>query len=393
MSTKPLISDDFFVESVESRLKEKKDQANDLILQVESKLESVGYRLTVLRDDLYQKKRRQELCESDVRWKEAALKGDEEAFREITMQRNKLLSLTGWCDHGNTAFNECSYIQNRISNPSFINKRDENALSSNISELSVQALEARKRLELTTESYKVAEKALDAEKRVYNQLQIKRDTVIREKQRGDDLWEEFDRWKKIDGSPGAQNTLKTARDQLDILIKKLDSKKTQLTVLQLDQSEREKLLSEQTNKIAQTLLSDEVFASFSSRDEMRPFQLSMRGGEAYRVLEILLGDAVCMYDAATSNAVLPAFLLHDCPREADMSINLYSDYLLQLATMEDQLTPDGCQAPFQYILTTTSPPPGRLQKKPFMRLKLDPYSDDTLLFRKRFGIEQKKWMD
>jgi len=46
------------------------------------------------------------------------------------------------------------------------------------------------------------------------------------------------------------------------------------------------------------------------------------------------------------------------------------------------------QAPFQYILTTTSSPPKRLQKKPFLRLTLSPQSDNTMLFKKRFGIEQ-----
>ncbi|MCU7870686.1 MAG: hypothetical protein KZQ98_19515 [Candidatus Thiodiazotropha sp. (ex Lucinoma borealis)] len=385
----PLMSDDLFTESVESGLKTKVEQANQVISQAESQLEDAENRLTELRDALYQKQKQQELCENDARWKEAALKGDEKALKEIAEQRSQLMSLKGNCEHGDTPFSECSYILNRISNPSFTDKRDENAISTNISELSAQAVETRKRLDVATESTKGAKKALDTEKRVRDQFQMRRDTAIHEKQRGDDLWEELDRWRKSEGSPESGYVLKAVRDDLDKLIKQLESKRTKLKILQQNQSDREKALSEQANKIAQALLSDEVFARFSSRDELRPFHLSMRGGEAYRVLEILLGDAVCMYNAATTNSALPAFLLHDCPREADMSIHLYSNYLLQLATMEDQLSPDGCLPPFQYILTTTSPPPNRLQKKQFMRLKLDPCSDDTLLFGKRFGLEQK----
>lgn len=385
----PLISDDLFSESVESGLRKKIERANRVISHFDSQIEDAENRLTALRDELYQKKRQQELCDNDVRWKEAALKGDEKALKEITGQRNKLLTLAGRCEPGNTPFSECSYIQNRISNPNFIDKRDENAISNNISELSAQAVEARKRLDIATESTKGAEKTLDAEKRVRNQLQIRKDTAIREKQRGDDLWEELDRWRKSEGSAEAGNVLKVAHDGLDKLIKQLESKKIQLTLLQQNQTDREKALSDQVDKIAQALLSDEVFARFSSRDELRPFHLSMRGGEAYRVLEILLGDAVCMYNAVTTNSALPAFFLHDCPREADMSIHLYSNYLLQLVAIEDKLTSGGGLSPFQYILTTTSPPPGRLQKKPFLRLKLDPSSDDTLLFGKRFGIEQE----
>lgn len=384
----PFSSDDLFIGSVESLLKEKSDRANIFVLQVESQLEDEENRLTILRDYLYQEKRQLELYENDVLLKEAALKGDEGALREITEKRNKLLSLTGWCEHGNTKFSECTYIQNRMSSQSFNDKRDENAINNNIGELSALAVDARVLFETATKNTNVAEKALNTVKNLRNKLQIKRDTAIREKQRGDDLWEELERWQKSEGSIDAGNALEAARGQCDKYIKALESIKTQLAILQQYQSDREKVLSAQTDKIAKALLSDDVFARFSSRDETRPFKLSMKGGEAYRVLEILLGDAVCMYDATTSNSALPAFFLHDCPREADMSIYLYSNYLLQLAAMEDQFTSDGCQAPFQYILTTTSSPPKRLQKKPFLRLTLAPQSDNTMLFKKRFGIEQ-----
>lgn len=389
----PFTSDDLFMESVESRLTIRMNKAAQAIDKLDAQLEASGNELAVIRDELLQKQRQQELYENSVQLIEATLQNDENAYRRISERRKDLLKLTGSCEPGGVMFSECSYIANQISNPNFIDKRDKAALDNSISELSAKAVDARRKMDFAAGGVSKVNDKLTISKNAHNQLQIKRDTALREKQRGDDLWDELNRWQKSEGSSAARNALETARNEHKKLTEKQVSAKTKLALLHRNQSEREKSLSEQTDKIAQALLSNEVFARFSCRDELRPFQLSMRGGEAYRVLEILLGDAICMYDAAIGNAALPAFLLHDCPREADMSIHLYSNYLLQLVAMEDQLTPDACQAPFQYMLTTTSPPPSRLQRKPYLRLKLDPCSDASLLFKKRFGTNQQQFSE
>lgn len=108
--------------------------------------------------------------------------------------------------------------------------------------------------------------------------------------------------------------------------------------------------------------------------------------------DAVLGDAVCMQTAATTDEALPAFFLHDCPREADMSIHLYSNYLLNLADMEQRLSTKTGEAAFQYIVTTTSPPPEALCKPPFLVLELKPEAEDSVLFRKQFGNVQEDWL-
>jgi len=99
-------------------------------------------------------------------------------------------------------------------------------------------------------------------------------------------------------------------------------------------------------------------------------------------MEVLLGDIVCLMDAATSEASNhPGILVHDCPREADMSERLYRDFFLTAAEAGAQLAHDGA-VPFQYIVTTTSPPPSELQKPKFVVLELQPGSEETLLFKR-----------
>jgi hypothetical protein len=63
-----------------------------------------------------------------------------------------------------------------------------------------------------------------------------------------------------------------------------------------------------------------------------------------------------------------------------MSSGLYENYLLLVERLQT-----GCygeHVPFQYIVTTTTPPPV-FRDGGYLRLELDPSTDDGLLFRQR----------
>ena len=90
-------------------------------------------------------------------------------------------------------------------------------------------------------------------------------------------------------------------------------------------------------------------------------------------------------------SALPGFFIHDCPREADMSTGLYENFLSLIDGLQKEQYPDG-ELPFQYIVTTTTPPPVELQDDA-VRLTLDPSSDDGLLFRRRFSGERQKKLE
>ncbi len=70
----------------------------------------------------------------------------------------------------------------------------------------------------------------------------------------------------------------------------------------------------------------------------------------------------------TSEAHHPRFLLHDSPRESDMAPLMYGGLFYAAKELEGNL---GENAPFQYIITTTEPPPEDLMKEPWLRLELD----------------------
>ena len=69
-----------------------------------------------------------------------------------------------------------------------------------------------------------------------------------------------------------------------------------------------------------------------------------------------------------------------------MSIGLYENYFSLLSGIESKGFP-GVEPPFQYIVTTTTPPPSDLPEG-MVCLELDPSSNESLLFGRRFGVEQ-----
>lgn len=86
---------------------------------------------------------------------------------------------------------------------------------------------------------------------------------------------------------------------------------------------------------------------------------------ALNSLKVVLFDLAAMVCAAEGSAFLPAFLLHDSPREGDLDPSTYRRIFRAIHA----LAPDPGTAPFQYIITTTSPPPEEM-KESLVRLQL-----------------------
>ena len=118
------------------------------------------------------------------------------------------------------------------------------------------------------------------------------------------------------------------------------------------------------------------------------FQVTHGGamtGEAMETLAVLLADISCLvFNSLSNDSLLPGFLLHDSPREADLGLRLYHSYIRFAAWLDEHFQKiGGC--PFQYILTTTTSPPKALQKKDVIALRLDASKEDELLFRRNLS--------
>ena len=88
-----------------------------------------------------------------------------------------------------------------------------------------------------------------------------------------------------------------------------------------------------------------------------------RSTTAIESLKIVAFDLAVMCVSIEGKAHVPAFLIHDSPREADLGLSIYH----QLFEFVHGLEAVGRQPLFQYIITTTTRPPDNLTKQPWLR--------------------------
>lgn len=122
-------------------------------------------------------------------------------------------------------------------------------------------------------------------------------------------------------------------------------------------------------------------------DGVRPQSNSIvaDSGTTLRQYADVLGfDLACLAASVFGIGHLPRFWIHDSPRQADSEEQLYHSVLQFVAEMEIGLA-EGGSPNFQYILTTTSPPPSKLNREPYVRVRLHARTDQGKLLRFDFG--------
>ncbi|MCY3820997.1 MAG: chromosome segregation protein SMC [Gammaproteobacteria bacterium] len=105
------------------------------------------------------------------------------------------------------------------------------------------------------------------------------------------------------------------------------------------------------------------------------------GGErstaAIDSLKVIAFDLAVMQMSVEGLTHLPAFLIHDSPREADLGLGVYHRLFHFVRDLED----GGDGASFQYIVTTTTSPPSALRMDPWLVETLGGAAEDRLLRR------------
>jgi hypothetical protein len=387
----PIRTEDLFADSVERRIKTASEEAEARLAQWDAKQESADQAVAELRAGLKQLKTEYETAKAEHDLADAARRDDEAAFRSIGAQLLKLRQLTGHCEEGNVPFVSCQHVKAEISLlelASMRDARDKKTLQRAMDESVARAgrvLSRKSDLQQRIEKMQGDEKALIA---IQSRTRLGKRTAEIEANKWPALLDELSRWEVTAGSAKAQADIEASRADALRVEQELNGVKTKLASAQKSKSDRERALAAITDALTQQLFPDGAFGAFDPRDEQRPFRLSMRGGEAFRVLEVLLGDVACMLDSPRADGALPGLFIHDCPREADMSTGLYENFLSLIGALQKEQYPDG-ELPFQYIVTTTTPPPVALQGDA-VRLILDPSSDRGLLFNKRFTSERQR---
>jgi hypothetical protein len=105
------------------------------------------------------------------------------------------------------------------------------------------------------------------------------------------------------------------------------------------------------------------------------------GGMAMESLKAIAFDLATLLTNIEGRTMLPAFLVHDSPREADLGEAIYHR-LFRLVRSFERL---GDDPPFQYIITTTSRPPNDFCQLPFLVAELQGSNARERLLRRDLG--------
>lgn len=84
---------------------------------------------------------------------------------------------------------------------------------------------------------------------------------------------------------------------------------------------------------------------------------------AIQSLKVLVFDLACLCLSIEGRTRIPAFLIHDSPREADLGQTIYDEHFRLLRALEEELA----GGTFQYVITTTTRPPQDINKAPWRR--------------------------
>jgi len=307
---------------------------------------------------------------------------NEKEFNRLSGELSELDRLAGHCRYGDVDFSECDHIVARRTTASLTWRLRRQGAEADMSRLKVELEQSSERAS-AAQAAAVGQEAVVSQKRAAaRRLQMKRWTNENQRDSVRDQWNELLLLLRQRDEGTGTAELVRAKARRAELVTELDRKQTELIARRLQRSERGEAVKALTHTVAGRLLGETGYGLFRPDSDTRPFELNI-GGEAYQVLEVLLGDVTSLLDASTSESSQhPGFAVHDCPREADMSERLYREFLLMVAEAEQQLGSNGC-VPFQYIVTTTSPPPERLRSDPFLVLELRPGAEDGLLFKRR----------
>lgn len=368
-------------ESVESRVKAALQAAELAEGRWEREVEQAEDALAKAQLHLHELTKAQALAELAVGIAKSLVDANQADFERLTKVRDQLEGLEGRCDHGNVEFNECQYIQERKSAVNMTWFQDGRQAKATAPELA-ERYEARKvEFEGLVKAVSDQARRISDKKAELRRLRVRVATSESNRALLKQSWDQLQVQHTQRAQGGDTAELVEARTRLRQFETALSSLRAAEVSRRSQQSARVDAINALTATVSTRLLGAEGHARFVRGHEVRPFEVA-RGGEAYQVLEVLLGDIVCLLDSAVSEASShPGFLVHDCPREADMSERLYREFFLAAAEAAEQLGAGG-EAPFQFIVTTTSAPPLALQGERVVVLELEPGVEEKLLFRR-----------
>lgn len=293
------------------------------------------------------------------------------------------------CPFGGVLIRECSYVVDRQGKLRIIHLQDAHLM---------EQAEAKR----TEETKKIEQAKSHLREVIQEQLQRRQDLQAKRDSLGTELREKGEALRDLKQARAALETWAQRRDQgtgydelvhlrqkLDDTSREIEKLDRELTdLLRQHDANRELLASIFSGAVRAVLSSGGYDGEVSLDNRELAFRIThgpAMSGEAVETLSVLLSDvASLVYNTASDRARLPGFLMHDSPREADLGIRIYRSLIRFVASLPQHFgKADAC--PFQFILTTTTPPPDELQTATFLKLRLNAAQVEGLLLKRNIA--------
>lgn len=350
------------------------------IEQIEGERQQLTAQAAALIEERAPLKSRADLVANELAQIEAALAGNANELDRLRNEAGALRQrLPTWCDAGNRLLRDCDYVTTRVELSDIDRARGMKRHQESLDKLArerrgYEARLAQLREEMRPFDARLAEletrrKTLDA-----RHVQTLRDARLLDTALGD-----HEHYEAL--ASGREQS-----DEIAVLVRKEMEQRGQLDRLELKRTseqdaarERRRAIQERINAIARQLpnFAWGVFNEMDSREKNRPFRMGPSHSTTYGVLEILAGDLACLLDSPSPGSRHPGFLLHDSPREAEMSEALF---WALMAVPSAEPSPG-----FQYVVTTSTRVPKRFE--PYVRLELSGNDDAGLLLKQKIGVD------
>lgn len=156
-----------------------------------------------------------------------------------------------------------------------------------------------------------------------------------------------------------------ATEQLQGVVEKMEGIRQQISTSISQQSRIFSDLNEKLDAIIRLLIGEGASGSFRITGKGPELKVQMGGNRstsAIDSLKVVAFDLAALCLSMEGKTQVPAFLVHDSPREADLGLSHYERLFHFVHNLEGVT-----EAPaFQYIITTTTRPPETLAKKPWL---------------------------
>ncbi|WP_449302144.1 hypothetical protein [Pseudoxanthomonas mexicana] len=338
-------------------------------------------RLAVERQSCVEKraplKSRIDLVTNEIAQHDALIAGDSQRVEELRNEASSLQqSLPTKCDAGNRLLQDCQYVIERIEQTQIdrIQQITQHQRSKESLERDVAGLRSRLN-ELEAEVTPIDVQLAEIEQSA-SELDTRYAQSLSASQLLSDAIDDYDHYESVVSGKTQWAAIAEAERKLDATQKRHARLRLKSEEEREANGERRGVISDAMQSVTRSLPSFSwgVFND-GEQHRNRPFQMGPMHSTTFGVLEILAGDVACLLDSTSDQSFHPGFLLHDSPREAEMSEALFWALLKHVASQT--------KAPFQYIVTTSTQPDAALGS--LVRLDLASGNDNGLLLRKRIG--------